>query len=175
MIRQKKGAVPPTTPTVFSDMVLPWEDDKNAHPGVQWQHICLYNNGKNKEVFRNRDIGRGKEDKCPVLQKTIKGVLPAPVQPPQNKSHQKQNGIVRLYGKMRRHNTNAQWLQDLRADHRNLPEQEPVTITAADVQQGIKNRKSWTAPSPDMIQTYCLKNLTAVHERLAAQWNQLLP
>uniref|UniRef100_A0A8C4WGB1 Reverse transcriptase domain-containing protein n=1 Tax=Gopherus evgoodei TaxID=1825980 RepID=A0A8C4WGB1_9SAUR len=32
----------------------------------------------------------------------------------------------------------------------------------------------WTAPGPDMIHTYWLKKLTAVHERLAAQMNQLL-
>ena len=52
------------------------------------------------------------------------------------------------------HNTSAQWFQDLRADHRNLPEQKPVTITVADVQQRIKNMKNWTAPGPDMIHTY---------------------
>ena len=30
------------------------------------------------------------------------------------------------------HNTDAQWLVDLRADHSNIPEQEPVTISMAD-------------------------------------------
>ena len=65
-------------------------------------------------------------------------------------------------------------MQDLRADHRNLPELKAVTITVADVQHRIKNMKSWTAPGPDMIHTYWLKHLTAVHERLAAQMNQLL-
>ncbi|XP_051918902.1 uncharacterized protein LOC127599192 [Hippocampus zosterae] len=34
--------------------------------------------------------------------------------------------------------------------------------------------KNWTAPGPDMVHTYCLKKLTALHERLAAQMNQLL-
>ena len=62
----------------------------------------------------------------------------------------------------------------MRANHRNLPEQKPVTITVADVQQQMKNMKSWTAPGPDMIHTYWLKHLTAVHERLAVQMNQLL-
>ena len=65
-------------------------------------------------------------------------------------------------------------MQDLRADHRNFPEQEPFTITVADVQQWIKNMNSWTAPGSDMIHHYWLKHLTAVHERLAAQMNQLL-
>ena len=60
----------------------------------------------------------------------------------------------------KRHNFNAQWLQDLRANYRNLPEQKPVTITVADVQQQIKNMKSWTAPGPDMIHTYWLNGTT---------------
>ncbi len=72
------------------------------------------------------------------------------------------------------HNTDAQWLVDLRADHSNLPEQEPVTISMADIQERVSKMKSWTAPGPDMIHTYWLKKLTALHERLAAQMNQLL-
>ena len=68
----------------------------------------------------------------------------------------------------------TQWLQDLRADHRKVTEQKPVTITIAHVQQWIKNMKSWTALGPDMIHPYWLKHLTAVHERLAALMNQLL-
>lgn len=31
------------------------------------------------------------------------------------------------------HNTNAKWLMDLRADHSNLLEQEPVIITEANI------------------------------------------
>uniref|UniRef100_A0A7N8XHF5 Reverse transcriptase domain-containing protein n=1 Tax=Mastacembelus armatus TaxID=205130 RepID=A0A7N8XHF5_9TELE len=72
------------------------------------------------------------------------------------------------------HNTSAQWLADLRADHSNLPEQEPVTIATADIRERVSNMKNWTAPGPDMIHTYWLKKLTALHERLAAQMNQLL-
>ena len=34
--------------------------------------------------------------------------------------------------------------------------------------------KRWSAPGPDIIHIYWLKHLTAVHERLAAQMNQLL-
>lgn len=33
---------------------------------------------------------------------------------------------------------------------------------------------SWTAPIPDMIYVYWLKKLTALHEHLVAQMNQLL-
>lgn len=72
------------------------------------------------------------------------------------------------------HNTDAQWLVDLREDHSNLPEQNPVTITVADIQGRVSGMKNWTAPGPDMIHAYWLKKLTALHERLAAQMNQLL-
>lgn len=65
-------------------------------------------------------------------------------------------------------------LQDLKAHDSNLPEQESVTITAADIQQQVKNRKSWTTLGLDMTHTYWLKKLTVVHEHLAVQMNQLL-
>lgn len=43
------------------------------------------------------------------------------------------------------HNTNAQWLVDLRADHNDPPEQELITITLADIQDRVSGMKSWTA------------------------------
>ncbi|XP_016529213.1 uncharacterized protein LOC107836747 [Poecilia formosa] len=39
------------------------------------------------------------------------------------------------------HNSNAQWLTSLREDHSNLPEQAPVTITVADVQERVSGMK----------------------------------
>ncbi|XP_078026439.1 uncharacterized protein LOC144464171 [Epinephelus lanceolatus] len=57
------------------------------------------------------------------------------------------------------HNTCARWLVDLRADHSNLPEQEPVTISMADIQERVSKMESWTAPSPDMIHIYWLKEI----------------
>ncbi|XP_025766930.1 uncharacterized protein LOC112848110 [Oreochromis niloticus] len=65
-------------------------------------------------------------------------------------------------------------VNEIQADHSDLPEQGPVTITVADIQERVSSMKSWTAPGPDMVHTYWLKKLTALHERLAAQMNQLL-
>lgn len=70
------------------------------------------------------------------------------------------------------HNTNAQWLVDLTVDHSNLPKQDQVTITMAHIQDRVSSMKSWTARGPDMIHTYCLKKLTALHV-WHAQMNQL--
>lgn len=38
-----------------------------------------------------------------------------------------------LWEKEASHNTDAKWLEDLTTDHSNLPEQEPVTVTEADI------------------------------------------
>ncbi|XP_051919952.1 uncharacterized protein LOC127599769 [Hippocampus zosterae] len=72
------------------------------------------------------------------------------------------------------HNSSARWLVTLREEHSNIPEQNPVTITVADIQERISDMKNWTAPGPDMVHTYWLKKLTALHECLAALMNQLL-
>lgn len=65
--------------------------------------------------------------------------------------------------------THNMWLVELRADHSNLPEKDPVTIIVIDIQNRISSMESWTAPGMDMI-----KKLTAVYEHLATQRNQLL-
>lgn len=60
-------------------------------------------------------------------------------------------------------------LEDLRTDHSNLPEQDPVTIIDPDVQRKVSRMKmewSWIALCPDIIHTYWLKKLTALHEHL---------
>ncbi|XP_078020835.1 uncharacterized protein LOC144459905 [Epinephelus lanceolatus] len=61
------------------------------------------------------------------------------------------------------HNTDAKWLVDLRADHSNLPDQESLTITMADIQERVLGMKSWTTLGPDMIHTYWLKKVTALY------------
>ncbi|KAK7930440.1 hypothetical protein WMY93_006835 [Mugilogobius chulae] len=91
--------------------------------------------------------------------------------PPRLKSEQYWKSI---WEREASHNSDAQWLMDLRKDHSNLPEQNPVTITVTNIQERVSGMKNWTAPGPDMIHSYWLKKLTALHERLAAQMNQLL-
>lgn len=65
------------------------------------------------------------------------------------------------------YNNNVQWLVDLRADHINLPEQDPVTITVGDIQERVSSMKRWTVPALDVT-------LTAFHMFLAAQIYLLL-
>lgn len=37
------------------------------------------------------------------------------------------------------YNNNAQWLVDLRVDHTNLPEQDPVNITVAKIRERVSS------------------------------------
>ena len=72
------------------------------------------------------------------------------------------------------HNGDAQWLKDLKAQHCDIPEQMPVTVTAEDIRQRVDQMRSWAAPGPDMIHAFWLKKLTALHSRLATQMSQLI-
>ena len=72
------------------------------------------------------------------------------------------------------HNGDAQWLKDLKAQHCEIPEQTPVTVTAEDIRQRVNQMRSWAAPGPDMIHAFWLKKLTALHSRLATQMSQLI-
>ena len=78
-----------------------------------------------------------------------------------------------IWEKEASYNPYAQLLLDLRKDQSNLPEQDPVNLTMADIQERV-SRKSGTAPGPDMIHSYWLKKLTAFSERLVFEMNQLL-
>lgn len=53
------------------------------------------------------------------------------------------------------------------------PEYESFAITAAE-EEKVSRMKMLAAPGPDVIHTYWLNKLTALHEGLAAQTNQLL-
>ena len=72
------------------------------------------------------------------------------------------------------HNTNADWLKDLEQDYSQDQEQENIRITEKDLKERVRKMKSWRAPGPDMVHGYWLKKLTALHQRLATQMNQLI-
>ena len=76
-----------------------------------------------------------------------------------------------IWEKESSHYIHAQCPVDLREDHSHLPEQDPVNITMVDIQERVSGGKSWKASGPDMIHSYWLKKLTALHECLAAQMN----
>lgn len=58
------------------------------------------------------------------------------------------------------------------------PKHGPVTITLVDIQERFCSIKNWTSLGHNMIHTYWLKNLTALHECLewlTEDWTVLIP
>lgn len=53
-------------------------------------------------------------------------------------------------------------------------EQEPVSITKADIQQQVSGTKSRTAPGPDVSPVCSLKKLTALLDHLTGQTGGLI-
>ena len=65
-----------------------------------------------------------------------------------------------IWEKEASHNTSAPWLVALRADHSNIPEQEPLTITVAEIQERVTSMNSWTAPGTHLYDTHLLAKET---------------
>ena len=71
------------------------------------------------------------------------------------------------------HNVNAEWIKTAEAELSGQTMNE-VSITVALLKKHVKKVKNWTAPGPDQVHGYWLKNLSALHERLADQMDHLL-
>ena len=74
-----------------------------------------------------------------------------------------------IWSKPEVHNQSAKWLADIRKDHTETPIQSSIKISEADVRNKLRTMANWKAPGPDQIQTFWLKYLTSLHERLAHQ------
>ena len=66
------------------------------------------------------------------------------------------------------HNKDAEWLKgvknQLKAQHQ---DQQDITIDERMLKQQLTKTSSWKAPGPDGIQGFWIKNLTALHARIA--------
>ena len=70
-------------------------------------------------------------------------------------------------------NVNAEWIKTAEAELSGQTTSE-VSITVALLKKHVKKVKNWTAPGPDQVHGYWLKNLSALHEILVNQMDQLL-
>ena len=68
---------------------------------------------------------------------------------------------------------NAEWLKELKQGTVEA-KQEDIEITAEMVTARSKKIPNWKASGPDGIQGYWIKNLTALHERMADPMNDLI-
>lgn len=55
------------------------------------------------------------------------------------------------------------------ADGHKTREQDPVSITKADIQRHVSGTKNWTSPGPDVSPVCRLKKLTALLDHLTGQ------
>ena len=74
-----------------------------------------------------------------------------------------------IWSKPEVHNMSARWLADIQKDHTETPTQNNIVISEADVRNKLRTMANWKAPGPDQLQTFWLKYLTSLHERLAVQ------
>ena len=78
-----------------------------------------------------------------------------------------------IWGNEKYHNKSAEWLKDLRAEKDSV-QQENVVITKSLVKAQCRKIPNWKAPGPDGVQGYWIKTLTALHDRIASQMNDMI-
>ena len=62
------------------------------------------------------------------------------------------------------HRKDAKWLQDLRSEV-NVEKQEKIDITTGSLKKVLSRMPNWKSPGPDLVQGFCLKNYSSLHER----------
>ena len=78
-----------------------------------------------------------------------------------------------IWGNEKHHNTNAEWLNDLREKQQG-EQQENIVITENLIRQQCKKIPNWKAPGPDGVQGYWIKKLTSLHDRIASQMDDMI-
>ena len=78
-----------------------------------------------------------------------------------------------IWGNEKYHNKSAEWLKDLRAEKDSV-HQENVVIIKSLIKAQCKKIPNWKAPGPDGVQGYWIKKLTALHDRIASQMNDMI-
>ena len=78
-----------------------------------------------------------------------------------------------IWGNEKLHNTNAEWLNDLREEQQG-EQQENIVITENLIRQQCKKLPNWKAPGPDGVQGYWIKKLTSLHDKIASQMDDMI-
>ena len=78
-----------------------------------------------------------------------------------------------IWDNEKEHERNAEWLRELRAEKDNM-KQNDINITTEMIKEQVKKIPNQTSPGPDGVQGYWLKKLTALHERIAKQMDNII-
>ena len=73
---------------------------------------------------------------------------------------------------MKGHEKNAELLRELRAEKDNM-KQNNINITEM-IKELVKKIQNWKSPGPDGVRGYLLKKLTALHECIAKQMDNII-
>ena len=77
-----------------------------------------------------------------------------------------------IWDNEKEHGRNAEWLRELRAEKDNM-KQNDMNITTEMLKEQVKKISNWK-PGPDGVQGHWLKKLTALHERIAKQMDNII-
>ena len=84
------------------------------------------------------------------------------------------NNVGVIYGIIRKNmKVNAVWLRELRAEKDNM-KQTDIEILTEMITKQVKKIQHWKIPGPDGVQGYWLKILTALHECIAKQMDDII-
>ena len=84
------------------------------------------------------------------------------------------NNVGVIYAIIRKNmKVNAVWLRELRAEKDNMKQTDIETLTEMITKQ-VKKIQHWKIPGPDGVQGYWLKILTALHECIAKQMDDII-
>lgn len=97
--------------------------------------------------------------------------LPGEGMPDKQEVHEFWNNI---WGVSRSHSSPTSWLSQLYTKHETLTEQDKVSISLEDVVFQLKRMANWKSPGLDLVPVFWLKKLTALHPRLAAQFQTVI-
>ena len=84
------------------------------------------------------------------------------------------NNVGVIYGIIRKNmKVNAVWLRELSAEKDNM-KQTDIEILTEMITKQVKKIQHWKIPGPDGVQGYWLKILTALHECIAKQMDDII-
>ena len=78
-----------------------------------------------------------------------------------------------IWDNEKEHERSAEWLRELRAEKANM-KQKNINITTGIIKEQVKKILIWKSPGPDGVQGYWLKKLTALHECIAKQMDNII-
>jgi len=73
-----------------------------------------------------------------------------------------------------KHNRNAVWLQQVKAETSSLPPQGEFVISPSIVCDATRKMRNWAAPGHDQVHPFWVKHFTSLHTRLAYQFQDII-